>query len=678
MRKTNLQEIPRSMRSLDGTIDDLKLDKTNYPEGVDLHPKSETHRNLLQMILQCARDSKPVLDGVKPEWKKIDYSMTAFVPLDEQEAREKEKDWRDPVNLVIPASYASRETHLTYLWSAFIRNPIHRYKGYGKSRVAAMLMELVVQKQTQLFQHALAMDAWMKDGLTYGIGAMHIGWAKHRVRRTLRAEVNELLQEALKQTGSKAKIGDMIRHLEERVAYEGNKLTPIDPYRLLLDPGVTPETFQDGEFIGWLEETTLSRLKRDEADPEMRLFNIEAVRKLHHGGGAKSEFWTDDTGRNTRNMTEMAGEGMDQRIKHPVHLIRLYVDLIPEEWDLSDETRPEKWEFTVAGDQIIIQAGPLDMDHGQYPVVINAPNADGHSVVPVSHMATTYGIQQGIDKLMVSHIINTIRGANIELLFDPKNVFMEDLKAGNGPRLIRIKRNAFNGEPLQNYVQQLQVSNVTQGNVASASVLMDILKTGQGTTDITQGDMSSMPERPTSAGLGMAQNASLSRLQRVAQKIGIQGMGPLAYQMAYNTIQLMDESVFVDLSGRNDKQLRMAYGVLEGVPEEMEVSPMDLDPYFDVEPHDGTLPDKENTQAWTEIMKTLLASPGASEEIVQRSDIFKIFMHWAKLAGASDLNEFIREGGANFNAQVVPDGPDSAFQQQVQAGNLVPVQGLGQ
>ena len=147
------------MRSLDGTIDDLKLDKTNYPEGVDLHPKSETHRNLLQMILQCARDSKPVLDGVKPEWKKIDYSMTAFVPLDEQEAREKEKDWRDPVNLVIPASYASRETHLTYLWSAFIRNPIHRFKGYGKSRVAAMLMELMVQKQTQLFQHALTMDA---------------------------------------------------------------------------------------------------------------------------------------------------------------------------------------------------------------------------------------------------------------------------------------------------------------------------------------------------------------------------------------------------------------------------------------------------------------------------------------------------------------------------------------
>lgn len=677
MKKSNLKEVPRSMHSLDSALDDMKLDTSNYPEGVDLHPSSETHRDLLHMIIQCARDSKPVLDGVKPEWKKIDYMMTAFVPLDEQEAREKAKDWRDPVNLVIPASYASRETHLTYLWSSFIKDPIHKYKGHGKDRVAAMLLELVVQKQASLFQHALAIDAWMKDGLTYGIGAIHISWAKHRVRRTLRTEVDQLLHEALKGTGSKAQIGDIIRHLEERVAYEGNKLTPIDPYRLLLDPGVTPETFQDGEFIGWLEETNLSRLKRDEKDPEMRLFNIDAVRKLHHGGGAKSQFWTEDTGRNTRNMTEMAGEGMDQRIKHPVHLIRLYVDLIPEEWGLSDETAPEKWEFTVAGDEIIIQAGPLGMDHGQYPIVINAPNADGHSVVPVSHMATTYGIQQSIDKLMVSHIINTIRAANIELLFDPKMVFMEDLKA-TGPRLIRIKRNAFNGEPLQNYVQQLQIGNVTQGNVASASVLMDILKTGQGTTDITMGDMSSMPERPTSQGLGMAQNASLSRLQRVAQKIGIQGMGPLAYQMAHNTIQLMDENVFVDMGGRNDKSLRTAYGVLEGVEQEMEVSPYDLDCYFDVVPHDGSLPDKENVMAWTEIMKTLLAAPGASEEITQRSDIFKVFMHWAKLAGAGDLNEFVREGGANFQPQVVPDGPGSAFEQQVQAGNLVPVQGLGQ
>jgi hypothetical protein len=678
VRKSNLKEVPREMRSLDAHVDDMDLDSSNYPEGVDLHPSSETHSALLQMILQCAKDAMPVLDGVKPEWKKIDYSMTAFVPLDEQEARDKAKDWRDPVNLVIPASYASRETHLTYLWSAFIRDPIHRYKGHGQDRVSAMLLEQVVQKQTALFQHALAMDAWMKDGLTYGIGAMHVGWAKHRVEHTIKTEVTEVIQEALKGTGNTAKIGEIIRHLEERVAYEGSKLTPIDPYRLLLDPGVTPETFQDGEFIGWLEETTLARLKRDESDPEMRLFNIDAVRKIHHGGGAKSQFWNEDTGRNTRNMTEMAGEGMDQRVKHPVHLIKVFVDLIPEEWDLSDRTRPQKWAFTVAGDKIIIQAGPLDLDHGRYPVVINAPNADGHSVVPVSHMATTYGIQQAIDRLLVSHIINTIRGANIELLFDPKSVYMDDLKAGSGPRLIRIKRNAFNGEPLSNYVQQLQVANVTQGNIASASVLMDILKSGQGTTDITMGDMSGMPERPTSQGLGMAQNASLSRLQRIAQKIGIQGMGPLAYQLAYNTTQFMDESVFVDMGGRNEKQLRLAYGSLDGVPDEIEVSPGDLNPYFDVEPHDGTLPDKENTMAWTEIMKTLLATPGAAEEIAQRSDIFKVFMHWAKLAGANDLNEFVREGGGNFQPQVVPDGPGSAFQQQVQAGNLVPVQGLGQ
>lgn len=676
MKKSNILEMPREMRSLDGNLDDMDLDSSNYPEGVDLHPRSEVHRHLLQMILQCAQDSKPVLDGVKPEWKKLDYSMTAFVPLDEQEARDKAKDWRDPVNLVIPASYASRETHLTYLWSSLIRDPIHRYKGYGQSRVSAMLLELVVQKQTRLFQHALAIDSWCKDGLTYGIGALHLDWAKHRVRHRLSAEVDDLLREALKGQGKKAKVGEIVRYLEERVAYEGTRLKPIDPYRLLLDPNVPPETFQDGEFIGWLESTSLQRLEHDEPDPEMRLFNIAAVRKLHHGGGARSKYWTEDTGRDARNGTEMAGEGFGQNISHPVHLIRLYVDLIPEEWGLSDETRPEKWQFTVAGDRIIIQAGPLDLDHGKFPVVINAPNADGHSVVPVSHMATTYGIQQGIDKLMVSHIINTIRGANIELMFDPKNVYMEDLKAGNGPRLIRIKRNAFNGEPLQNYVQQLQVSNVTQGNVASAGVLMDLLKNTQGTTDITQGDMSGMPERPTAGGLGMAQNASLSRLQRIAQKIGIQGMGPMAYMLAHNTIQFMDESVFVDMSGRNDRQLRMAYGIPEGVAQEMEVSPFDLDPFFDVEPHDGTLPDKENVQAWTEIMKTLLATPGASEEIAQRSDIFKVFMHWARLAGASDLNEFIREGGGNFQPQIVPDGPGSQFEQQVQAGNLAPVQGL--
>lgn len=677
MRRSNVVPI-ESATGAGASIFDMDLDNSNYPEGVDLHPRSETHRQLLQMILQCAKDASAVLDGVKPEWKKLDYTMTAFVPLDEQEQREKNKDWRNPVNLVIPASFASRETFLTYFWSAFIRDPIHRFKGHGNARVAAMLMELVVQKQSMLFKEALALDSWWKDGLTYGIGALHIEWAKHRVRRTLRKEVDELLHEALKNVGSKAEIGEIIRHVEERTAYEGSRLVPIDPYRLLLDPNVTPNSYQDAEFIGWLESTSVARLLRDESDPEMRLFNVKAVRKLHDNGGATSRYWEEETGRNTRNMTEFAGEGMDRRISHPVHLIRMYVDLIPDEWGLGDTSTPERWQFTVAGDQIIIQADRLELDHGMYPVAICSPSADGHSVLPVSYIASTFGIQQSIDKLMVSHIINTIRGCNIEMLFDPKNVFMEDLKYGGPVKMVRIKRNGFNGEPIDNFVKQLDVSNVTQGNIASASVLMDLLKSSNGTTDITMGDMSGMPERPTARGIGAAQNASLSRLQRIAQIIGQQGMGDIAYQMAYNTIQFMDEPVFTEFSGRNEQQLRMAYGVPEGVDYGIEVSPHDLNPYFDIQPHDGTLPDKEDTQAWTEIMKTLLAVDGAGQELVARSDIFKIFMHWAKIAGAGDLSEFIRQGGGNFAPQIVPDQPGGALQQQVQAGNMVPVEQLAQ
>jgi len=325
-----------------------------------------------------------------------------------------------------------------------------------------------------------------------------------------------------------------------------------------------------------------------------------------------------------------------------------------------------------------VQADRLELDHGMYPVVVCAPSTDGHSVLPVSYIANTYGIQQSIDKLMVSHIINTIRGANIELLFDPKSVFQEDLKNPNPAKLIRIKRNAFNGEPLSNYVQQLEVSNVTQGNINSAGVLLDLLRQSNGTTDITMGDFSSMPERPTARGIGAAQSGALSRLQRIAQIMGQQGMSDIAYQMAYNTIQFMDEPVFVDMSGRNERQLHLAYGVPEGTNDEIPVSPYDLNPYFDVEPSDGTLPHNEDGQAWTEIMKTLLAVEGAGMEIVQRSDIFKIFQHWAKIAGAGDVSEFIREGAPEMNPNIMADHEGSPMQQQVQAGNLVPIEGLAQ
>jgi hypothetical protein len=70
----------------------------------------------------------------------------------------------------------------------------------------------------------------------------------------------------------------------------------------------------------------------------------------------------------------------------------------------------------------------------------------------------------------------------------------------------------------------------------------------------------------------------------------------------------------------------------------------------------------------------MMGVDGVAQELVGRSDVMGIFQHWARIAGAGDLNEFIQQGGANVQPQVMPD---QQLQQQVQAGNMVPMSEMG-
>jgi hypothetical protein len=59
-----------------------------------------------------------------------------------------------------------------------------------------------------------------------------------------------------------------------------------------------------------------------------------------------------------------------------------------------------------------------------------------------------------------------------------------------------------------------------------------------------------------------------------------------------------------------------------------------------------------------------------AQQLVGASDVVGIFQHWARIAGATDINEFIQSGGGNVMQSVMPD---QMVQEQAQAGNLVPM-----
>ena len=666
-----LEQISAKRQKLAVPWEEVSADE--YPRGLDLHPESEHSKWLVQQLLERVDASHRFMNQFKPDWKNIDWKLNAYMPLDAKDEIIKQRDPRKPVNVVIPQMFASLEIFLTYMASVFLQDPIYKLTGVGDKAdvVATLLLERLLTRQHIWFKEALKLMTLWRDAFAYGIGVAHPKWTKHRGQRTSEIELDLLMLELLGDIAAGANPGDVLRYASQNeVIFEGNELVNIDPYRLFLDPNTSPNDIQESEFIGWIRRTNAMNILAMEGDEEERRFNGKFARMAASRGLGTSRYWDHQDG---RQAPRVGGEtGLEGELTSTVDEIHLFIKLIPEEWKLGPEKYPQKWFFTIAGDCIITQAQPLELDHNMFPVAVCAPNTSGHDCVPTSHLETVYGISEAIDWFLKSHVDNVRKSLNDIIVVDPGAVEWEDIKKPGPGKIVRLKRTAFRkGVNLDTYIKQLNVVDVTREHPAHIANLIAMSRDVLGTNDITMGDASNLPERPGARGVEIVNQNSLSRLQLSALKIGWQAMVTLAYQEGYNTCQFMDMKTMASVLGRRPNFLRAELG-LPWDQEFVEVSPTDLSLNWQVEPHNGAMPNAENPQTWTTILQTLLGIEGVPQDLLSQvgGGVLGIFLHWARLNGA-DIAEFLQQGGDQ--AMQFQVAPDQQVQQMAQEGSIAPM-----
>jgi len=653
----------------------------SYPGDNDFRPGSELTDFLCSQVNAMATSGMSLTNRLATEFQRMNWTLSAFMPPDQAEANIRKRDWRKPVCITVPATFAAREVFLTYLTSAFIKDPIDTLVGIGdiRAKIGGMCFERVQYKQDQWFKTPLHLTTQWQDALAYGIGAVALEWRKHRAKRVVEKEVSELVYAMLR--GDGVKLGQIERYLEDDILFEGNQYVPIDPQAIILDPNVTPNFAQDARFIGWFWTTDANAIISRETDPEEGFFNGKALKSLALQKSTTSAIWTPNaTGRETRYNLQSVDRTYDSNsnIESPVTCCTLMMNLIPYDWGLGKSTEVQKWIFTVAGDKLVIQAQQMDYAHGMYPISIVAPSTNGHDVFPVSYLATTIGLQKAIDFELNTKMLFEIRALNGDTIVDPSKVRWDDVMRNDGPgKVIRLMEDAYGqGIDLKAYYQQIPMQNVTEGNTASALILTDMLRQGLGTTDITMGDLSGMPERPGVAGVNAATSGSLSRLQRIAMMMAYQSMDELAWMKAENTRQFMSEKVFAKMTDNMVHERLTEYGYdVQG--EHINISPFDLPLNYEINTHHGAIPQMENVNAWTTIVQSLLqSSPEAVTDLLSKmGGMFGVFSHWARISGATDFQEFVKSGALN-NIQV-KSAPDVQVSEQADSGQLVPLQALG-
>jgi len=588
-------------------------------------------------------------------WNEMDRTLTAYQWADADEKKVQAKDSRKPISIVIPDTFAAMETILTYLMMAFLYDKvIFQYEGSGPEDVAnGKLLEIAVAGQTSYYKAPLALHTQQRDSLAYGFGVVVPAWVTTTARRTVKA--NKGIFSGFGQLLGRRSVKT---RTEEQVVFEGTELINIDPYRYLPDTNYAVHEVQKFEHVGWFDGVGIMELLDEEADG--RLFN---VKRLQEKGKARNIKYLDKV--DARDAaTGLSKTSLQSLYSRPFEITNMYVKLVPDEFGpdgikIGPGRYPEKWFFSVANHDTLIRATPLGLDHGRFPISVIAPDYDGYSVAPISRLEIAGGLQHVQNWLFNSHIKNIRKAINDMLVVDPSMVNWADVVDTKEGKLIRLRRAAW-GRGVQGVVEQLKVSDVTQGHVQDSQVVQQIIQRITGATDSAMGIPKTKGERMSAAETRAIMASTINRLTRLAKIISIMGMDDLAMFYASHTQQLMTQSRYHKLVGDWPEVLKQEYG------SRIEVDPMKVLCQYDIITRDGTLPVDTGGQIenYTRLLQVLAQFPYLAGKL----DTARIVLHLMRLSGAKDVQKFLLEQPI---APEVISGDQ--LDRQRQAGNVVPM-----
>lgn len=631
-----------------------------YPKDLDLRPASQEHQRLLKEVYTRALESSREMSKRYDSWRKVDKTLTAYVKLDETEEHIKSVDDRKPVSIVVPYSYATLETILTYFVTAFLENPIFRYEGSGpEDIVGAILLEKVIEQQTMQFKTALNLHTMFRDSLSYGMGVVTPTWDRKWGWKAVLQDQGFMsaLFGRFMNTGK-------VRGREETILFEGNRLKNIDPYSYLPDPNVPIHEVQQGEYVGWIEQTNymkLIELEKNDSD----IFNVKYLKGIGSGGRSQFNKTKSDSGRSERYGSNSA-YGSDMAT-NPIDVVWMYWTLIPKDQKLGSSEYPEKWLLGLAADKVLICAKPLSLNHNMYPVAVCAPDFDGYSATPVSRLELMYGMQEALDWLFNSHVSNVRKAINDMLIVDPSLINMADLEDPKPGKLIRMRRSAW-GRGVENAVKQLQVNDITRTHIQDAASIIEYMQRTSAATDSVSGMIRKSGERVTAQESKSTTQNALSRLTKSAKIASLQAMQDIGYMFAVHTQQLMSKDTYVKATGSWADVLKKEYGDKS----RLNVTPFDLIVDYDVVVKDGSTAVGGDIEGWIEIFRIMIQQP----QMYQIFDMVRIFKHIARIMGAKDINEFILKQGPVPPVSMSVSSTEN-IDKGVQQGNIVPIEQYG-
>lgn len=633
------------------------------------------HQKLLSRLTSRRKLSERSMSRRYDAWNRVDEHCRLYIDLSRKAKNadgsvntgKKEMPWARAI--VVPMSYAILQVYLTQLMGIFTkREPPLEITGVGPEDVRpAKLMNAVIGYDQVQTNYVLELYTFLQDAMKYGMGGPHDSWEEEYGHKT--EKVGPIL----------SRIYEMFKVPTERRVWgkvsSFNRVEAWDPFNFFPDPRISLSKIQKGEFVGHRLYRGYLELLAGSIENGGNYFNIDEIPK---SSPRSSSFRS--RSRFQINQHNLIGS-MDDKDRGFHALDSFVVSIIPEEWELGDGDRPEKWQFSWVDDRVIIRAHPADYEHGKFNYSAMESNIDTHVFGNQGSIENLDGLQRFMNWLYNSHLQNTIRFLNNRMIYDPLLVEAFDIEnpdaamnvrlTASGSQLVREGRMTIPG-----MIHQLQLTDVTSGMIREINTMMDMAMRMSGAADQMMGRTTA--DKRTLGEISRVGHEGSARMAMHAMMMDVQGMRPLALRWISNRQQYTDEDMYVRVAGA------LAAEFSEG---RAKVKPKDLQGNFDYIPRTGPEPYDPQQMAGifmeglTAIMKQpeILTIPDRNGKLL---DIHEFLKESMRNRGVRNVEDFYREMGGKpgqqppgTNVEVLPDGE---VDEQRQKGNVVPITGPGE
>lgn len=600
-----------------------------------LKPQSLLHQTVLDYLVKKINMSEREMAKFYSRWRINETKIQAYVDLEdwEQKLKQLHNDKGAPpkaLSIIVPYAFATISTVVTYLLHTFAgRKPIFQVASYKKETMKnAQMMEIILQYQADHTRFIKHLYQFLLDTKIYGVGIFRTRWKREEAIRTVWKKTPQFgwLNMFL---GNKS-----VRTRESRVVFEGTEVASLDPYMFFPDPRVPmSEVNKRGEFAFWRVFEGKHILKQEEAQGKIKW--VEAAGTLPTN---QNSMTFNESSRALRT-GGTAHPGLDRAQENfGANFIQVdqgSVVIIPRELGLGESTRPEKWLFTILNKSQIVQAEKLDLDHDMHPVCVAEPNGLGYGFGQLGLADYVGPMQDTLSWFVNSHIANVRTALNNMLIIDPSMVEMQDLKNPEPGKLIRLKKAAY-GRDIRTILQQLQITDVTQGHIRDFELFMKMSDTISSVSDNLRG-LQDSGGRKTATEVRTSGESAASRLAADGKIISAQAMTDLTEQQSISTQQFMSEEFFISVTGLEGMMnpLHLQEFVEDGG---VSIKPEMVAGDFHYPIHDGTLP--LDRVAMLDVWKEIFLAIAQDQELRGQFSVPGIFEYLAELGGAKNLDRF--------------------------------------